>query len=126
MTCRVCYPSDVLCFVLSYNQALNNFYSALSFSSSRADRIIGNNYKCCQIKVLSTPRKKVLQFFCQKADDTLQLCIYYRKLNHVTVKNKYSLPRINHLFNQLSGSHRFPMIDLRSSYQQYKFGKKMF
>ena len=58
--------------------------------------------------------------FAKKADGTLRLCIDYRKLNHVTVKNKYPLPRIDDLFDQLRGSHRFSKIDLRSGYHQLR------
>jgi hypothetical protein len=44
----------------------------------------------------------------------------YRTLNEVTVKNKYLLPRINDLFNQLRGVGVFAKIDLRSGYHQLK------
>ena len=49
---------------------------------------------------------------------TLRLCIDYRQLNKLTVKNKYSLPRIDDLFNQLKGASIFSNIDLRSGYHQ--------
>jgi hypothetical protein len=48
------------------------------------------------------------------------MCVDYRPLNAVTVKNKYPLPRINILFNQLSKAKVFSMIDLRSGYHQIK------
>ena len=50
----------------------------------------------------------------------MQLCIDYRKLNRVTVRNKYPLPRIEDLFDQLQGAQVFSKIDLRSSYHQLK------
>ncbi|WP_375618971.1 reverse transcriptase family protein, partial [Bartonella sp. AC134YNZD] len=56
--------------------------------------------------------------FVQKKDGTLRLCIDYRKLNRVTIKNKYPLPRIDDLFDQLKGSHYFLKIDLSSGYQK--------
>lgn len=56
----------------------------------------------------------------RKKDDTMRLCIDYRKLNQVTVKNKYSLPRIDDLFDQLRGASVFPKIDLRSGYHQLR------
>jgi hypothetical protein len=48
------------------------------------------------------------------------LCVDYRPLNAVTVKNKYPLPRIDLLFNQLIGAQVFSKIDLRSGYHQIK------
>ena len=58
--------------------------------------------------------------FVKKKDDTMRLCIDYRKLNQVTVKNKYSLPRIDDLFDQLRGASVFSKIDLRSGYHQLR------
>jgi len=52
----------------------------------------------------------------KKKDGTLRLCIDYRQLNKVTVKNKYPLSRINDLFDQLKGVKVFSKIDLRSGY----------
>ncbi|GMJ08520.1 hypothetical protein HRI_004521200 [Hibiscus trionum] len=50
----------------------------------------------------------------------MRMCIDYRQLNWLTVKNKYSLPRINDLFDQLRGALVFLKIDLRSGYYQLK------
>ena len=56
--------------------------------------------------------------FIKKKDDTLRMCIDYRQINKVTVKNKYPLPRIEDLFNQLKGASVFSKIDLRLGYYQ--------
>jgi hypothetical protein len=55
-----------------------------------------------------------------KKDKTQWLCVDYRPLNAVTVKNKYPLPRIVLLFDQLIGAQVFLKIDLRSGYHQIK------
>ena len=56
--------------------------------------------------------------FVKKKDQTLRMCMDYRPLNEVTIKNKYPLPRIDILFNQLTGDRVFSKIDLRSGYHQ--------
>jgi hypothetical protein len=58
--------------------------------------------------------------FVPKKDGTQRLCVDYRALNEVTVKNKYLLPRIDDLFDQLRGACVFSKIDLRSGYHQLK------
>ena len=54
--------------------------------------------------------------FVKKKDGSLRLCVDYRQLNKVIVKNKYPLPRIDDLFDQLQGSQCFSKIDLRVGY----------
>ena len=58
--------------------------------------------------------------FFNKKDGTLRLCVDYRKLNKMRVKNKYLLPRIDDLFDQLKGSRVFSKIDLRYGYHQLR------
>ncbi|KAL0541612.1 hypothetical protein IC582_021665 [Cucumis melo] len=58
--------------------------------------------------------------FVKKKDGSMRLCIDYRELNTVTVKNRYPLPRIDDLFDQLQGATVFFKIDLRSGYHQLR------
>jgi hypothetical protein len=58
--------------------------------------------------------------FVEKKDGTKRMCIDYRALNEVTVKNKYPLPKIEDLFDQLRGASVFSKIDLGSGYHQLK------
>ena len=58
--------------------------------------------------------------FVKKKDESLRLCVDYRLLNAVTIKNKYPLPRIDILFDQLFEAKVFSKIDLRSGYHQIK------
>ncbi|GJY86334.1 putative reverse transcriptase domain-containing protein [Tanacetum coccineum] len=58
--------------------------------------------------------------FVKKKDGSFRMCIDYRELIKLTVKNRYPLPRIDDLFDQLQGSQFFSMIDLRSGYHQLK------
>jgi len=58
--------------------------------------------------------------FVKKKDGTLHLYIDYRQLNKVTIKNRYPLPHIDDLFDQLRGAAVFSKIDLRSGYYQLK------
>jgi hypothetical protein len=58
--------------------------------------------------------------FVKKKDGSQGMCVDYRFLNDVTVKNKFLLPRIKDLFNRMRGASVFSKIDLRSGYHQMK------
>jgi hypothetical protein len=62
--------------------------------------------------------------FVKKKDQSLRLCVDYRSLNAVTIKNKYPLPCINILFDQLAGAKVFFKVDLHSGYHQIKISLK--
>ncbi|GKB93870.1 putative reverse transcriptase domain-containing protein [Tanacetum coccineum] len=61
-----------------------------------------------------------LVLFVKKKDISFRMCIDYHELNNLTLKNRYLLPRIDDLFDQLQGSSVYPKIDLRSGYHQLR------
>ena len=74
---------------------------------------------------LNISPRGALVMFVKKKYGTLRMCIDYQNLNKVTIKNKYPLPKIDDLFDQLQGSSFFSKIDLRSRYHQLRFRDEM-
>ena len=73
----------------------------------------------CFIRSSTSPWGAVV-LFSKKKDKTLQLCIDYRQLNKVTIKNRYPLLRIDDLFDQLRGARVYSKIDLHTGYHQLR------
>nr|GFC12597.1 putative reverse transcriptase domain-containing protein [Tanacetum cinerariifolium] len=73
----------------------------------------------CFIRPISSPWGAPVLFVKNK-DGSFRMCIDYRELNKLTIKNRYPLPRIDDLFDQLQGSRYFSKIDLRSDYHQLR------
>ncbi|GKF35146.1 putative reverse transcriptase domain-containing protein, partial [Tanacetum coccineum] len=71
------------------------------------------------IRPSSSPWGALVLFF-KKKDEFFHMCIDYRELNKLTVKNRYPLPRIDDLFDQLQGSSVYLKIDLRSGYHRIR------
>ena len=75
--------------------------------------LLEKGFICSSVSPWGTP-----MLFVKKKDSTLQLCFDYRQLNKITMKNKYSLPRIDDLFYQLKDTGVFLKVDLRFGYHQ--------
>ncbi|GJV86074.1 putative reverse transcriptase domain-containing protein [Tanacetum coccineum] len=90
--------------------------------SVQNEGIIGTNYQDSDkgfIRPSSSPWGAPV-LFVKKKDVSFRMCIDYRELNKLTMKNRYPLPRIDDLFDQLQGSSIYSKIDLRSGYHQLR------
>nr|GEY20624.1 putative reverse transcriptase domain-containing protein [Tanacetum cinerariifolium] len=94
-----------------------NMITGMDWLSNHKAEIICHE-KVVRIPLLNGKGAPVL--FVKKKDRSFRMCIDYRKLNKLTIKNRYPLPRIDDLFDQLQGSQYFSKIDLRSGYRQLK------
>ena len=83
--------------------------------SSQLQELLGKGF----IRPSSSPLGASI-LFVKKKDGSHRMCIDYRELNKLTVKNRYPLPRIDDLFDQLQGVSWFSKIDLRSGYHQMR------
>ncbi|XP_073298498.1 uncharacterized protein [Primulina huaijiensis] len=94
---------------------------ARSATASMRDSVYGDQASASSVEpaIISSPWGAPV-LFVKKKDGSLRLCIDYREINKVTIKNKYPLPRIDDLFDQLQGATVFSKIDLRSGYYQLK------
>jgi hypothetical protein len=79
------------------------------------EELLNKGYICPSVSTWGAP-----VLFVNKNDGTLRLCIHFRQLNKVTMKNKYHFPRIDDLFDQLKDVEVFSKIDLRSFYHQVR------
>jgi hypothetical protein len=104
-------PSTAPIFKRPYRMATNQ----LAELKEQLQELLDKGYICPSASSWGAP-----VIFVPKKDGTQRMCIDYRSLNEVTIKNKYPLPRIDDLFNQLKGACVFSKIDLRSGYYQRK------
>src|ERR1041384_3087391 len=81
--------------------------------------LISKGYICPSTSLYSAP-----VLFVHKKEGTLRLCVDYRALNKITIKNKYPLPHIDELMDRLVGAQYFTKIDLYSEYHQIRIKKE--
>jgi hypothetical protein len=104
-------PGTALIFKRPYRMAANQ----LAKLKEQLEELLDKGY----IRPSASPWGAPI-IFVPKKDGTQSMCVDYHSLNEVTIKNKYPLPRIDDLFDQLKGACVFSKIDLRSGYHQLK------
>ncbi|GJX68798.1 putative reverse transcriptase domain-containing protein [Tanacetum coccineum] len=101
--------------------------SYLKYTIELADSIIRDMDWLSKYRAVNGCNEKLVRIplvFVKKKDVSFRMCIDYRKLNKLTVKNRYPLSRIDDLFDQLHGSRVYSKIDLRSGYHQLRVREK--
>jgi hypothetical protein len=104
-------PSTTPIFKRPYRMAANQ----LAELKEQLQELLDKGYICPSASPWGAPI-----IFVPKKEGTQRMCMDYHSLNEVTIKNKYPLPRIDDLFDQLKGACVFSKIDLRSGYHQLK------
>jgi hypothetical protein len=104
-------PGTAPIFKRPYRMAANQ----LAELKEQLQELLEKGYICPSASPWGAP-----VIFVPKKDGTQRMCVDYCSLNEVTIKNKYPLPRIDDLFDQLKGACVFSKIDLRSGYHQLK------
>nr|GEW32239.1 putative reverse transcriptase domain-containing protein [Tanacetum cinerariifolium] len=106
---------------------MNKKISTLAERQAENKKKLDNTFKINQNQQQSNKRQNTGRaytgapvLFVKKNDGSSRMCIDYRKLNKLAVKNRYPLPRIDDLFDQLQGSNVYSKIDLRSGYHQLR------
>ncbi|GKA16951.1 putative reverse transcriptase domain-containing protein [Tanacetum coccineum] len=94
-------------------------HQVLRLKALRTGSANRGEYNTRASKTISSPWGAPV-LFVKKKDGSFRMCIDYRELNKLTVKNRYPLPRIDDLFDQLQGSSVYSKIDLRSGYHQLR------
>ncbi|KAA3461853.1 Retrotransposable element Tf2 [Gossypium australe] len=105
------FPEELPGCHRSERLSIENFTDIYSSEKNGSDEIE---------RVESSAARGAPVLFVKKKDGSMRMCIDYHQLNKVTIKNKYLLPRIDDLFDQLKGATVLSKIDLRSGYYQFK------
>jgi hypothetical protein len=117
------YIEELLMAFSGFHQTNFNFLTAHNPQQLFPQLTAYNSFFHSHIPTKQTPSTSpwvAHVLFVEKKDGTRRMCIDYRALNEVRIKNKYPLPRIEDLFDQLRGASMFSKIDLRSSYHQLR------